>query len=237
MSGRAVVRLLDGFSLDVESHPPAFPGALPRAAQRLVALLCLSGRADRTAVAGRLWPDVPERCAHGSLRSALWRLQKAAPGVVEAANGVLALTPGVRVDVHELVDWAQRALDPRAEAHELTVPSVGFSGDLLPGWYDDWVLLDRERLRQLRVHALEVVAGRLAAADRPGEALQAAYAAVRSDPLRESAYRTIVQVHLREGNAAEAIRVHDTFRTMLRSELGLEPSPQMTGLVRCLLRS
>jgi DNA-binding SARP family transcriptional activator len=161
----------------------------------------------------------------------LWRLHKSAPGLIEVSGGALSLAPGVRVDVHELSEWAQRALDPRVAVEDLAVPAAGLRGDLLPGWYEDWVLLERERLRQLLMHSLEAVAVKLMVAGRHCEALQAAYAAVRAEPLRESAHRTVVRVHLAEGNVAEAFRAYDLFRTVLDEELGVVPSEQMTRLV------
>ena len=85
------------------------------------------------------------------------------------------------------------------------------------------MLLERERVRQLRMHALEALAEKLAAAGRYGEAVQAAYAAVVAEPLRESAHRAVVRVHLVEGNVAEAVRAYDSFRTMLAEELGRGP--------------
>ena len=111
---------------------------------------------------------------------------------------------------------------------------MGLRGDLLPGWYDDWVLLERERLRQVRLQALEAVAARLASLGRHGEALQAAHAAIRAEPLRESAHRLMVRIHLAEGNVAEAVRAYELFRTMLEHELGVPPSELMTRLVRHL---
>ena len=225
------VALLDGFVLDPGGRHPGPTGDLPRGVQRLIAHLCLSGRPARTVVAGQLWPDVPDGHAHGSLRSALWRLQKVAPGLVEVSGGTLCLAARVRVDVHELTAWARRVLDPATEVDRLTTPDVGLRGELLPGWYDDWVLLERERLRQLRMHALEAIADKLAAAGRYGEAVQAAYAAVRAEPLRESAHRVVMRVHLAEGNLAEALRAYDSFRTLLADELGVLPTPQTSALV------
>ena len=228
------VGLLDGFSLELgDSARPV--GELPRGVQRLVAHLALCRWPARTAIAGELWPDVPEEHAQGSLRSALWRVQKAAPGLVDASAGTLALARGVRVDVWELTVWARRALDPHGPADD-AIPESALRGELLPGWYDDWVLLERERLRQLRMHALESAAVRLTAAGRHGEALQAAYAAVRAEPLRESAHRAVVRVHLGEGNVTEAVRAFDAFRRLLHEELGVGPTEQMTRLVRGLLQ-
>ena len=228
----ARVALLDGFALRLPGGRAA-DGAdeLPRGVQRLVAYLSLCRRPARTAIAGELWPEVPEDNAHRSLRSALWRLQKVAPGLVEVSGGALSLARTVRVDVRELTVWAQRMLDPHSAADAHVVPDVGLRGELLPGWYDDWVLLDRERLRQLRMHALEALAEKLARAGRYGEAVQAAYAAVVAEPLRESAHRTVVRVHLVEGNLAEAVRAYDAFRMLLAEELGVAPSSQMDRLV------
>jgi DNA-binding SARP family transcriptional activator len=229
------VGLLDGFVLELPGAGSGSGPELPRAVQRLIAHLCLSGRPARTAIAGQLWPDVTEEHAQGSLRSLLWRLQKVAPGLVTVSGGALFLARDVLVDVHELTAWACRALDPSSSATDgVAAGDLGLPGELLPGWYDDWVLLERERLRQLRMHALEALAEKYTAGGRYGDALQAAYAAVRSEPLRESAHRTVVRVHLAEGNVAEAVRVFEAFRSMLGEELGAAPTQQMCRLVASL---
>jgi DNA-binding SARP family transcriptional activator len=69
------------------------------------------------------------------------------------------------------------------------------------------------------------------ASGRYGEAVQAAYGAVRADPLRESAHRAVVRVHLAEGNLGEAVHAYDSFRTRLADELGVTPTPQMSQLL------
>jgi DNA-binding SARP family transcriptional activator len=223
--------LLDGFALYLAEDPQPASLDLPRAVQRLVARLSLSRCPDRNAVAGSLWPDVPERSAHGSLRSALWRLNRVAPGTVCVSGGSLALAEGVRVDVRDLDTWAARVLDPTVRGDEISVPDDALRGELLPGWCEDWVLLERERLRQLRLHALETLAEKLVACRRFGEAADAAYAAVRAEPLRESAHRVVVRVHLAEGNLAEARRAYEQFRSMLAAALGVAPTSQMTHLL------
>lgn len=200
-------------------------------AQRLIALVALSGPKSRTAIAGTLWPNGTERRALGSLRTTLWRLQAAGLRVLTADDGTLDLAPGVRVDVHEFLACARtvaRGLgDPGARA---TV--VVLRGDeLLPGWYDDWVLLERERIHQLRLHALEAISDQLLRNGRHADALEAALAAVRAEPLRESARRAAVRVHLAERNPTEAVREYNAFRELLRSELGVKPSTAFTGLL------
>ena len=94
------------------------------------------------------------------------------------------------------------------------------------------MLLERERLRQLRLHTLEAMADRLARAGRYGEAVQAAYVAVGIEPLRESAHRAVVRVHLAEGNIVEAIRAHRAYCDVLLRELGVGPTSLMEDLMR-----
>ena len=93
------------------------------------------------------------------------------------------------------------------------------------------MLLERERLHQLRLHALEALARKLAGERRFGEALEAAHSALRCEPLRESVLRVIVRIHLAEGNAVDALRHYERFADLLRRELGIEPSEQLTRLI------
>jgi len=226
------VSLLNGFSLEIDGGEQRTQvDDLPHSVQRLVAHLSLSDRPGRAAIAGRLWPDVAEGHAQGSLRSVLWRLQKAVPGLVDLSHGGVRLSDGVAVDVHELDDWARRVMDPHGDVDTVVTPAQALQGELLPGWYDDWVLLERERLQQLRMHALERLAEKLSAAGRFGEAVQAASAAVLAEPLRESANRVLIRVHLAEGNVCEALRQYDMFRRLLADELDVAPTRLIEELV------
>jgi DNA-binding SARP family transcriptional activator len=112
---------------------------------------------------------------------------------------------------------------------------VRFLGaDVLPDWYDDWVLLERERFRQLRIRALDRLCESLAGRRRSAEALEVGLAAVAIEPLRESAHRALVRIHLSDGNACEALRQYGLCRRLLGEQLGIEPSDQMEELVRGL---
>jgi SARP family transcriptional regulator, regulator of embCAB operon len=97
------------------------------------------------------------------------------------------------------------------------------------------VLLEYEDWRQLRLHALEALAVRLTAGGRFGEAALAAGAAIRADPLRESARACLIRVHLGEGNQSEALREFERFSQVLKAELGLAPTPQLRRLVDTLV--
>lgn len=236
-SGDARVCLLDQFSVEFSGSYQASGTAsdLAPSVQRLLAHLGLSGARARHAVAGALWPDVPEDQALGSLRTTLWRLQKASPGLVDASHASVRLASCVAVDVRELEVWARQVFEARIDATALTTPRSALHGELLPGWYQDWVVVDRERVRQLRLHALEVLSVRLAGEGRFAQAVEAAGAAVADEPLRESARRALITVHFTEGNLLEGLRQYDSYRTLLADELGLPPTALMEQLVQPLL--
>jgi DNA-binding SARP family transcriptional activator len=202
-------------------------------AQRLVAFMAIHRRALRRAfVAGTLWPDTTDERAGASLRSALWRLNRPGRHVLEAGGSHLQLAPEVDVDLWGTTSLARGLLDGSIPGELLDGCDVSLSGDLLPEWYDDWVVIERERFRQLRLHALEALAEGLTLAGRFSDAIQAGLTAVASEPLRESAHRVLIQVYLAEGNSGEALREYRGFRDLVRDELGVSPSTQMMDLVR-----
>jgi DNA-binding SARP family transcriptional activator len=204
------------------------PVTLPVGAQRLVAFIALQDRpVQRDYVAGMLWLDTPDARAAANLRSMLWRIQKRARGLIDARGQRLRLEPGVRVDLRIAEDLARREL---AGTENVPGPEP-FSADLLPDWYEDWVLLERERFRQLRLRALEALCERQLRAGRIGDALDAGLLSLAGEPLRESAHRVLVRVHLADGNAVEAVRQYRLCRRLLREQLGVEPTQQLRELV------
>src|SRR3712207_6618263 len=96
-------------------------------------------------------------------------------------------------------------------------------------------MVEQEAYRQKRLHALEWSARTLCERGLYTDALTAALGAVRCEPLRESAHRRVIQVHLAEGNHSEALRHYDGYRRLLAAELGLAPSPRMRQMVAPLL--
>lgn len=227
MSSRRRVHLLDGFELWCGEGPVQ----LPRSGQRLVAFLALHDRAlTRSQVAGSLWPDTTEERAGACLRSALWRLRRPGHDVVEATTSHLQLLPEVWVDVREMVALAHRLVDHSSTGDELDLELLSL-GELLPGWDEDWVVIERERIRQLRLHALEAMCEALAAEGWFGLAVEAGLTAVADEPLRESTHRALIEAYLAEGNRYDAIRHYHRYRQLLQEELGLEPAPQIQRLV------
>jgi DNA-binding SARP family transcriptional activator len=207
---------------------------VPDGSKRLLVFVALdSGRVDRRFAAGSLWPEGSDERAAGNLRSALWRLRGAGIDLVDSDRQGLMLRPGTIVDIRMVWEWARRLADGTATPADLRVvnwPNVAL--DLLPGWYDDWVIFERERIRQRLLHGLEMLSRLLAAADRCGEAVEAAILAVSADPLRESASRVLIEAHLAEGNLIEARRAFERYRDIVRRELGAEPGADLGRLAR-----
>lgn len=223
------LHLLDSFRLTIDGNEIA----IPHPAQRLLALLSLRKRPLlRTYAAGTLWLDVREVRAAANLRSVLWRLRSLGVPVVDTRNGIVGLMPGVSVDLYEAAALARRWLAGTETEADLEAGSAALEGELLPDWYEDWAADERDRFRQLRVHALEAIADRLAAAGRLGDAVLAAMSALAADPLRESAHRAVIKIYLAEGNVAEAIRQLRRCERLMIEEVGVPPSSRLNDLIR-----
>jgi DNA-binding SARP family transcriptional activator len=205
---------------------------VPPRVQRVLAFLGLRGCGNRTDMAGELWPESSDAKAHASLRTALWRARQIADGLIIIAGDSLTITPRVQVDVPNLVAQARSYLASGGSIDGWRGRPVPVSwGDLLPGWYEDWVLIEREQIRQLHLHLLEDLARLLTERGRFAEAIDAALEAVRLEPLRGSSNRALIAAHLAEGNLHEANRHYLSFRQLLRTELGVEPPSEVTDLI------
>lgn len=217
-----IVHLLDGPYITVGRERRD----VPEGSKHLLAFVALRRRRmERRQVAGALWPLGDEERAAGNLRSALWRLRRAGVDVLTADKWSLALDSDVRVDLHALEEWATRLINGSATAQDLTIPpSASDALDLLPGFYDDWALIERERIRQRVLHALEALSERLSAAGRFADAIESAMLATSAEPLRESAHRSLIKAHAAEGNLTEARRAYLAYRALMKRELGIVPT-------------
>jgi DNA-binding SARP family transcriptional activator len=215
--------------------------SLPLGAQRLLALLALrEDGAHRAGAAERLWPDSSTGRAAGNLRSALWRGRRVAETtVIECIGPRLRMSPSVYVDLNAVQRQIREVLEGGSHAadRDCEVLVAALSRELLPDWTEDWLVLERERWDQVRLHALEGVAERLRAREQYLGALKTALAAVAVEPIRETAHRIVIEVHLAEGNAASALQHYQRYRALLQRELGVAPSPRMAQLATALLPS
>ncbi|MGW7018097.1 AfsR/SARP family transcriptional regulator [Streptomyces decoyicus] len=228
----SVLGLLGSWRLSMDG----WPADVPPTARRVLALLALHGPLSRPAVACTLWPEIDAATASSRLRTALWRLAEGRC-LVDARGGQLALAATVTVDVRRMRTSACALAEANAtpnQAHgreRSDCPAGLFEQDLLPSWYDSWLVVERERIRQTRLHALESLSTLRLHQKRYADAVDTALAAVRADPLRESAHRAVIRAHLAEGNVAEAVRQFATCRAILRRELGVEPSGELAELL------
>lgn len=223
-----LLRVLSGFELRVAGRSVVVPSNV----ERVLAYLAVQGRPQpRVTVATTLWMDTTDDRAGANLRTALWKARQTVGDCIVVRGNALALGPDVDVDLGRIVARSHRLLDDDADLHPDDCDPGELVGDLLPDWDEEWILFERERLRQLRIHALEALCHKLSVAGRAGRAVDAGLAAVSAEPLRESAQRVLIEAHLREGNVSEARRQYDLYSALLRDNLGIEPSARLLGLV------
>lgn len=229
-AGDTVVHLLSGPYVtvgDARFDPPEGTCAL-------LVLLALRPDVERRRAGEQIWPHCQSSRAAGNLRTALWRLNRVVPGLVESSRRLLRLADGVAVDVRDLAVRATalgEALPPGRD-DLLAVPGlVRAAADLLPGWEEEHVLLERSWLRQHVLHAAERATRRLLDAGKPSDAAEIASCLVRHEPLRETSQRLLIEALVTEGNLAEARRALGEHRRVLASELGIGVDPSLEALV------
>ena len=208
----------------VRAPPRSHRGRPSAASQRVVALLAIRGPCPRTVAAGILSPDVPERRALARIRTAVWRLRQAGVAIACGSRGVLALPPDLAVHVMDLASVCMWATHPIPARY-----------GLLPGWFEDWVLMERELARYMVLHWMERAARDALDTGRPDACLQWGLAAVAIYPLRESANGLVVRAHLAEGNLDGARRQVDRLRARLLREVGVLPSGSLIELIESAL--
>lgn len=200
------IYLLGGFTLRVCGRTVM----VGHTGQRLLALLALRGPSTRTTAAYNLWPQTSQTAALARLRTTIWRCRCAAGDLIEARRDFLTLASETLVDV---------------------TGGAAPEADLLPGWDDDWLIIDRERLRQHRLAHLDALATSLAKRHAYREALDLTLRVLSVEPLRESSHRLVISIHLAQHNRAEAVRAYQRCAHLLRRELGVEPSTATRALL------
>lgn len=222
------LRLIGEFGLWVDGEV-----LMPHSVQRVLAFLALArAPVGRLRLSGALWGEASQERADGNLRSTLWRLGRLRARIVERTSDCLAIAPGVQVDIWDLSASADRILAPGSSLHDPTAAThLAWASEILPGWDDPWLVIERERYRQLRLHALERSSERLLERGDVARAIEFGLTIVDAEPYRESAHRLLVAAYLQEGNVIEAVRQYRAYRRLTLDELGVEPSPLMEALV------
>jgi predicted ATPase/DNA-binding SARP family transcriptional activator len=224
------VRLTGAFEINCDGKPLALPS---RIAQSLFAYLILNaGTAHRREkLAGLFWPDSTEERARASLRHELWRIRKAFAST-SVSDGLLsddltvAFAPSstYRLDVRDLT-----SLPEDASASKLIEGLAAYRGELLPGFYDDWVVLERERLQLVVERGLARLLDLLEAEKRWPEIVEWAERWLALGQKTEAAYRSLMIAYGGLGDRAKVLATYERCVQSLR-ELGLEPSEELSAL-------
>ncbi|MGH7757065.1 MAG: BTAD domain-containing putative transcriptional regulator, partial [Vulcanimicrobiaceae bacterium] len=229
--------LFGALRMQGDGRPVRF--APPRRAAALLAYLLLKpGQPiDRASLAFTLWPDSTEDEARASLRRHLYLLQHALPPPAgEPWLSITASTVGWNPAAPAGcdVDWFRAALTDERRYDEA---AALYAGDLLEGFEDEWVLDERERLRQRHIENLERLVQLRRGEARNGDALRLAQELLRLDPWREDAVRQIMALRQAAGDRAGALAEFERFSRRLREELDVDPMAETVALYGDLVRN
>jgi DNA-binding SARP family transcriptional activator/predicted ATPase len=244
MSQTINVKLLGGFSLTYDDRPVA--GISSGRSQALLAYLVLHGQTPqpRSRVASHLWPESTDAQARANLRKELSNLRHALPNADEflrVETNMLQWLPhaSFSLDTAEFeaaMRAAELATDRSTIQSHLVRAIELYRGDLLSDRYtDEWLLPERERLQQMHLRALEQLVNLLEAQHDYQAALTYAQQMLRIDTLNEAAYVTLMRLHGLNGDRARALQIYHQCMTLLREELGIDPSTSTRKLHEQLL--
>jgi DNA-binding SARP family transcriptional activator len=206
---------------------------------------------SRDEIEAELWPDDVPAAPETALRAIVSKLRGVladaglAGGTLAHAFGAyrLHLPPDAWVDVLAAVEAVHRA-EPAIRARDLA-SAVGWgraaatiaARPFLLGAQGPWTGGWRDRLRDVRVRALDVLATAWIEVGDPEQAARDAHAAVAMEPYRESSHRLLLRALDASGNRAEALRAYERLRERLADELGVDPGPEIQAVYLEILRS
>lgn len=222
------VHLLGQFDVRVGQETVEIPS---RPAQSLLAYLILSAGTShrREKLAGLLWPDASEENARSNLRHALWRLRKAIGGEYLDADKI-----SISFE-KESEYWLDASLMERGDGAERSSEELlqivsNYGGELLPGFYDDWVILERERYRSLFEGKIQALLDRLVEERNWTQVLEWGERWLALGQVPEPAYRALMIAYSGLGDSAGMAGVYKRCIKALQEELGVEPSDETRTL-------
>src|SRR5215470_8071580 len=233
--------LLGGFRARLDPGPPML---LPAKAQALLAYLAVRpGQAHpRDKLAALLWGGTSEAQARSNLRHALFDIRRAvrgvSPGALVAEAQTIALDPAA-LDV-DVLTLERLVADGTAEALERA--AALYQGDLLEGLsvneppFEEWLLAERERIRELAVEALARLVAHQSESQATERAIRTAIRLLALDPLQEAAHRALMRLYARQGRRGAALRQYQVCVDLMQRELGVEPEPETRQLYQEILK-
>lgn len=229
-TSRLEIRLLGQFDLQYAGQPQRLPS---RPAQSLLAYLALTAGTlhRRERLAGLLWPDATDDNARAYLRSALWRVRQALPGpdIILVNEIDLGFNP-------QAPYWLDTAALEHVSASECLLPALMeaielYRGELLPGFYDEWLGPERERLHAAFDQRAQRLVECLIEAERWPETQTWAEFWVARTPTAEAGYRAQMLASAARHNLAGVAAAYERCRAVLQAELAVEPSPATQALL------
>jgi DNA-binding SARP family transcriptional activator len=224
---------------------------LTRAPESLLAYLLLGRRRKhaRDVLAGMLWPDLSDERARAALNTALWRLRRALdPAAPEAyvqtsRNGDVGInaTSDYWLDVEAFERVVGTALArsadvlEEAQASSLACGLRLYGADLLEGFCHDWALQERERLRLLYLDGMSRLMQHYRSRDLSRDALFWGRQILRIEPLREEVHREMMELYLKTGQRALAVRQYRRCQDIMQAELGVPPMDETRQLYARLI--
>ncbi|MCI0476184.1 MAG: bacterial transcriptional activator domain-containing protein, partial [Anaerolineales bacterium] len=186
----------------------------------------------RAVLVGIFFPDLSEIRARRALSQALWHIRHALPRLIQADAETIQVShdASIWVDVEEFRKISDLS-SPSLTSNLQSLISL-YRGDLLEGFYDDWLLLEREQLREMYLQALERLVQVYKSTQHYADALNAALKLTTSDPLRESAHREVMRLYFLLQRPDAALKQFATCRQILSTELALDPEPETLALAR-----
>lgn len=232
------IRLLGQFDIRLDGKRIVISS---RAGQSLLAYLAMTAGTPhrREKLAGTLWPDSSEENARKNLRQELWRIRKAIPAqsLPEADDYLIAdeftLTFNQSADY-----WLDVSILERSgpDMQSLTSGLSLYQGELLPGFYDDWVVLERERLRNLFESKMEQLVNQLVDLERWTAVQEQCERWLAFGSAPEPAYRALMLSYSARGDMAKVSSVYQRCVEDLREQFGVEPSAETHALFNGLLK-
>lgn len=241
MTSPVLIRLLGGFRLSMAGREVT---SLPRKAQALLAYLAMQdGRpVSRETVSDLLWTDRGARQAKHSLRQTLLvtrqALRDTGAEVIDTPLRMVAFVPGIVETDVERFRLLARASDRAslAEAAEVYAGALLNRFEPVSGDFDDWLVTARAEVTDAAIDVLHRLTDACLAEGDVHPAVLAAERMLALDLLREDSHRLLMEVYLRAGRRADAIRQYDACVEVLRRELDVGPSEETTEVVREMRR-
>jgi serine/threonine protein kinase/DNA-binding SARP family transcriptional activator/WD40 repeat protein len=225
------VSLLGRFSTDLDGETIEIRS---RISQSLFAYLVLHRETPlrRELLAGKFWPDSNETNARNNLRQALWQIRSALGQDVFTADKV---TLSVDPDLEWIVDIDALSVDASASVDKILAAADVYHGDLLPGFYDDWVILEREHIRGTYTQLMERLLDKLIEAKRWPEVSEWAERWIALGHIPEPAFRGLLTAQAAKGDLTGVSTVYQRCVDMFQRELGMDPSQQTKKLFEQLM--